>query len=102
MPCLERLGELGETAAEQAVEYYTDVEARFLCGRISDSAQAWWAVELHTGTREKTYRYILHSPLFQAKDTFLVNWFRITIKGIIRAFLDARGTHDDPSSASVS
>lgn len=92
MTSIERIRELGETAAEEAVEKYASVEAAFLCGKTTDHSSYWWAVVLVRGTAEKTYSFPLRALMFSVKDTTVVSLFKSAIAEALRDFINAR--HD--------
>jgi hypothetical protein len=92
MASLERLRELGETAAEQAVEPFANLDIHFLCGQEIGSSQYWWALVLQSGTVEQTYSYPLNTHLFFERDLLVVDIFKALMTGAIRDFLMLRGT----------
>jgi hypothetical protein len=92
MASLERIRELGETAAEQAVEHYANLDIHFLCGQEIGSSQFWWALVLQSGTVEQTYSYPLNTHLFFEWDNVVVDIFKAMMIGAIRDFLMLRGT----------
>jgi hypothetical protein len=87
MISIERIRELGETAAEQAVIRYPTVQAQFLCGQTLSTAQGWWAVMLTTGDRDKVFSYPLTNHLLREKDKAMVDILSAMIDEAIRQFL---------------
>jgi hypothetical protein len=87
MTSIERLRELGETAAEQAATRYPTVQAQFLCGQTLSTAQGWWAVMLTAGERDKVFSYPLTNHLLREKDKVLVAILSAIIDDAIRQFL---------------